>query len=112
MSMRLSLHTSLVRLSPNAASEGERELLTQLVDRLRSRDDAMVDRVLRELVPEVRRWMFRHLGPSGEVDDATQDALIEDNYFNVGDDALCVKSGIDYFGRQYGRPAANILFRR
>ncbi|GAB5549131.1 MAG: RNA polymerase sigma factor [Sandaracinaceae bacterium] len=77
MSMRLSLHTSLVRLSPNAASEGERELLTQLVDRLRSRDDAMVDRVLRELVPEVRRWMFRHLGPSGEVDDATQDALSE-----------------------------------
>ena len=44
--------------------------------------------------------------------DATQDTLIEDNYFNVGDDALCGKSGIDFFGRQYGRPAANILFRR
>ena len=44
--------------------------------------------------------------------DATQDALIEDNYFNVGDDALCVKSGIDWFGRQYARPAKNIMFRR
>lgn len=44
--------------------------------------------------------------------DSTQDALIEDNHFDVGDDALCVKSGIDWFGRQYGRPAKNILFRR
>jgi hypothetical protein len=44
--------------------------------------------------------------------DSTQDALIEDNYFNVGDDALCVKSGINYFGRRFARPAKNILFRR
>ena len=44
--------------------------------------------------------------------DATQEALIEDNYFNVGDDALCVKSGIDFFGRQYARPAKDIMFRR
>eukprot|EP00041_Stephanoeca_diplocostata_P013141 m.227352 g.227352 ORF g.227352 m.227352 type:complete len:435 (+) comp19235_c0_seq1:177-1481(+) len=44
--------------------------------------------------------------------DSSQDVLVEDNYFSVGDDALCVKSGIDYFGRTYGRPAKNILFRR
>ena len=44
--------------------------------------------------------------------DCVQNALIEENYFDVDDDALCVKSGIDFFGRQYGRPAANILFRR
>eukprot|EP01052_Picozoa_sp_SAG31_P016949 SAG31_NODE_1142_length_9696_cov_3.874232_3_plen_92_part_00 len=30
---------------------------------------------------------------------------------NVGDDALCVKSGYNWFGRQYGRPAKDILFR-
>ena len=29
--------------------------------------------------------------------DSTQDALIEDNYFSVGDDALCVKSGMLLF---------------
>lgn len=43
--------------------------------------------------------------------DASQNVLVEDNYFSVGDDALCVKSGIDYFGRSYGRPAKDIVFR-
>jgi polygalacturonase len=43
--------------------------------------------------------------------DSSQDVLVEENYFSVGDDALCVKSGIDYFGRRYGRPSKNILFR-
>lgn len=75
--MSLALTTSLLRLSPNAASAGERELLGELVDRLRSGDTAVIDRVLRELVPVVRRWMYRHLGPHADVDDATQDALSE-----------------------------------
>ncbi len=75
--MTISLSTSLVNLSPNAASLGERRLLDELVERLRSRDDAIIDRVLRELVPEVRRWMFLHLGPRHDLDDATQDALSE-----------------------------------
>ena len=44
--------------------------------------------------------------------DSTQDALVEDNHLSVGDDALCVKSGVGYFGRAYGRPAKDILFRR
>jgi RNA polymerase sigma-70 factor (ECF subfamily) len=52
-------------------------MLDEVVSRLRSRDDAVIDRVLRELVPEVRRWMFRQLGPRPEVEDATQDALSE-----------------------------------
>jgi len=80
MSLTLStsfMNTSLVNLSPNAASLGERRLLSELVDRLRSRDDVVIDRVLRELVPEVRRWMFLHLGPRHDLDDATQDALSE-----------------------------------
>ena len=40
-----------------------------------------------------------------------QNALIEENYFDVDDDALCVKSGRDWDGRQFGRPARDILFR-
>ncbi len=43
--------------------------------------------------------------------DCVQNALVEDSYFDVGDDALCVKSGIDWFGRQYARPSKNIMFR-
>ena len=39
-------------------------------------------------------------------------ALVEDNYFSVGDDALCVKSGIDYFGRRAALPARDIVFRQ
>ena len=43
--------------------------------------------------------------------DCVQNALIEENYFDVDDDALCVKSGRDWDGRQFGRPARDILFR-
>jgi len=43
--------------------------------------------------------------------DCVRNAIVQDSIFSVGDDALCVKSGIDYFGRLYGRPSANILFR-
>jgi RNA polymerase sigma-70 factor (ECF subfamily) len=76
--MSLSLaNASLLSLSPRAESEHERALLDELVSRLRSRDDALIDRVLRELVPRVRRWMFRQLGPRADVDDATQHALSE-----------------------------------
>jgi polygalacturonase len=43
--------------------------------------------------------------------DCVQGALVEDNYFDVDDDALCVKSGRDWDGRHFGRPARDILFR-
>lgn len=75
--MTLTLSTSLVNLSPNADSLGERRLLDELVDRLRSRDDVVIDRVMRELVPQVRKWLLLHLGPRDDLDDATQDALSE-----------------------------------
>ncbi len=74
--MSLSAAPSLLRLSPRA-TDRERALLVEIVSRLRARDDVLIDRVLRELVPEVRRWMHRHLGARCELDDAVQDALSE-----------------------------------
>lgn len=74
--MSLSAAPSLLRLSPLATGR-ERALLQEIVSRLRARDDVLIDRVLRELVPEVRRWMYRHLGARHELDDAVQDALSE-----------------------------------
>lgn len=74
MSLALAAAPSLLRLSPKA-SQPERALLEELAARLRARDDALVDRVLRELVPEVRRWMLRQLGPRPDLDDAVQDSL-------------------------------------
>ena len=43
--------------------------------------------------------------------DCVQNALVEENFFDVDDDALCVKSGRDFDGRTYGRPSRDILFR-
>ena len=43
--------------------------------------------------------------------DCVQEAVVEHNYFDVGDDALCVKSGIDWLGRTFGRPSKDIIFR-
>jgi RNA polymerase sigma-70 factor, ECF subfamily len=37
---------------------------------------AALERTLRALLPEVRRWLFRMLGPSPALDDATQDVLL------------------------------------
>lgn len=74
--MSISAAPSLLRLSPSASIR-EQALLQEVVSRLRARDDGLIDRVLRELFPEVRRWMFRHLGPGGELDDAVQDSLSE-----------------------------------
>ncbi len=36
-----------------------------------------VDRILRALAPHVRTWIYRQLGPGAELDDATQEALIQ-----------------------------------
>ena len=44
--------------------------------------------------------------------DCTQNAVVEDNYVAVGDDALTVKSGINHLGRTFGQPSRNIVFRR
>jgi polygalacturonase len=43
--------------------------------------------------------------------DGTQNMLVEDSYINVGDDAIAVKSGLNWLGRTYGRPSRNLTFR-
>jgi polygalacturonase len=37
--------------------------------------------------------------------------LVEDSFVSVGDDAIAVKSGYNWFGRVFGRPSRNITFR-
>jgi RNA polymerase sigma-70 factor (ECF subfamily) len=73
----ITLHgvPSLVALSPS--DRDARPHLELLVRRLRERDARLIERVLRELLPLVRRWAFRLLGPHPELDDAVQDALSE-----------------------------------
>jgi polygalacturonase len=43
--------------------------------------------------------------------DSCRDVVVEDSYFASGDDTLCVKSGIDFFGQRYNRPSRDIIFR-
>ena len=43
--------------------------------------------------------------------DCVTNALVENCFFSVGDDALCVKSGRDYEGRRYAHPSRDIIFR-
>jgi RNA polymerase sigma factor (sigma-70 family) len=44
---------------------------------LRDGDRETIEAVLAELLPDVRHWLHRALGPDADLDDATQDALIE-----------------------------------
>jgi polygalacturonase len=44
--------------------------------------------------------------------DCSSDVLIEDAHIAVGDDAVAVKSGINWFGRAFGRRSENVLVRR
>lgn len=47
-----------------------------LVERVRDDDEVALDALLRHLLPSVRRWLHRLLGPRGSLDDATQEVLI------------------------------------
>jgi polygalacturonase len=44
--------------------------------------------------------------------DCSSDVLIEDVYYAGGDDAIAVKSGIDWLGYTYGRRTEHVLVRR
>ena len=45
--------------------------------RLRDGDPDAVRDALRELLPDVRRWLYHLLGKTPDLDDATQDVLVE-----------------------------------
>ncbi|HJL18273.1 MAG TPA: RNA polymerase sigma factor [Sandaracinaceae bacterium LLY-WYZ-13_1] len=49
----------------------------ELARRVRSGDRAALERLLRLLAPRLRGWLGRLLGPRAELDDATQELLIE-----------------------------------
>lgn len=51
--------------------------LDRLAERVRAGDRAALEELLRALLPRVRRWLTRLLGPRADVDDATQDLLVE-----------------------------------
>ena len=44
--------------------------------------------------------------------DSSSNVHVHDSVFDVGDDALCCKSGSDYAGREVGIPSRNVLFER
>ena len=44
---------------------------------LRARDPEVLAEVVKELLPSVRAWLHRLLGPGADLDDAMQDALTE-----------------------------------
>jgi len=82
----------------------------ELVAALRRGDAAAIERTLHALLPRVRRWLFRQLGPRADLDDATQDALIEiaralPKYEGRGSVAgmahtIAVRVAYRYFGRR------------
>ena len=43
--------------------------------------------------------------------DSSRNVLVEHCYFDTGDDAVCLKSGINEDGRRVGRPTENVVVR-
>uniref|UniRef100_A0A914WRR4 Glycoside hydrolase family 28 n=1 Tax=Plectus sambesii TaxID=2011161 RepID=A0A914WRR4_9BILA len=43
--------------------------------------------------------------------DCSVNVLLENSYYSGGDDAIAVKSGIDYLGRTFGRTTENVMVR-
>lgn len=43
--------------------------------------------------------------------DSSGDVLVEGCFVKVGDDAVAIKSGIDFAGRHFGVPSENMMFR-
>lgn len=70
--------------------------------------------VVRFLTVLVIPWdpPVRPTNTDGVNPDSSSHVLIEDSYFQTGDDAVAIKSGWDCFGRQVATPAKNITIRR
>lgn len=67
----------VIRLSPRSENSRERAIVRSVAEGLQRREPALFERVLRELAPEMGRWMYHFLGTHPELDDATQEALTE-----------------------------------
>ena len=62
----------------------------------------------------VRRVHINNAGPNGDGCDpeSCDRVLIEDSFFNTGDDCIAIKSGRNRDGREHGMPSQNIIIRR
>ena len=69
---RMPLFVSQPSFDASATALGDGRLAA-----VRDGDAEALEDLLHELLPDVRRWLLRLLGPRADVDDATQDALIE-----------------------------------
>jgi polygalacturonase len=58
----------------------------------------------------VRNPWFSQNGDGIDIESCTN-AIVYDCSFDVGDDAICIKSGKDADGRKRGKPAENIIIR-
>ncbi len=75
---------------------------------------AELERTLLALMPAVRRWLYRMLGPAAPLDDAVQDALIELAQALPGFEGrsslesfartITVRVAYRYFGRRHAAP--------
>jgi polygalacturonase len=52
-----------------------------------------------------------NLNNDGVDPDSSEDVLIEDCWFNTGDDAIAIKSGRDQDGWRVGKPSRNVIAR-
>ncbi len=53
---------------------------------------------------------YAHNGDGADIE-SCKNVLIEDSVFDVGDDAICIKSGKDEAGRKRGKPTENVIIR-
>ena len=69
---------------------------------------------LRSTDVTVRRVKVNNAGPNGDGCDpeACDRVLIEDSFFNTGDDCIAIKSGRNRDGREHGMASQNIIIRR
>ena len=58
----------------------------------------------------VRNPWFSQNGDGIDID-ACKNVLVENCSFDVGDDAICIKSGKDEDGRKVGKPCENLVIR-
>lgn len=58
----------------------------------------------------VRNPWYSQNGDGLDIE-SCQNVLVEDSFFDVGDDAICVKSGKNEYGRKVGMPTENLWVR-